>query len=206
MKRFKIKNVENSSTKQIEIHKILNITSENSIDAMKKSNIVNRNVRIDNEIRNEAVRDIAENSNADSQIFKNDIIDNNLLNSKTRNIHARIKCNTRRSNQLIKIENLLNNVERNTNTTAFATINEVSIERKNAIKIEKFEIYTNNCNFENFLIASLISRNRLFAINIFSKQLTLLINYAKKKNDDVVVVIENTNFDTFAVVFDLSIS
>ena len=44
LKRFKIKNTENSSTKQIEIHKMLNITSEDSIDAMKKSNIVNKNI------------------------------------------------------------------------------------------------------------------------------------------------------------------
>ena len=44
LKRFKIENVENSSTKQIEIHEMLNITSENSIDAMKKSNIVNKDV------------------------------------------------------------------------------------------------------------------------------------------------------------------
>ena len=55
LKRFKIKNVENSSTKQIEIHEMLNIMSENSIDAMKKLNIVNKNVRIDDEVRNEAV-------------------------------------------------------------------------------------------------------------------------------------------------------
>ena len=32
------------------------------------------------------------------------------------------------------------------------------------------------------------------------------MNYAKKKNDDVVAIIENTNFDTSAVVFDLSMS
>ena len=98
LKRFKIKNVENSSTKQIQIHEMLNITFENSIDAIKKSNIVNKNVRIDNEIRNEIARDIAESSNANNQIFKNDVTNNNLSNSKTRNIHARIKFNTCRSN------------------------------------------------------------------------------------------------------------
>ena len=32
------------------------------------------------------------------------------------------------------------------------------------------------------------------------------MNYAKKKNDDAVAIIENMNFNTFAVVFDLSIS
>ena len=62
---------------------MLNITSEDSIDAMKKSNIINRNVRIDDKIRNEIVRDIAESSDADSQIFKNDVTDDNLSNSKT---------------------------------------------------------------------------------------------------------------------------
>ena len=32
------------------------------------------------------------------------------------------------------------------------------------------------------------------------------MNYVKKENDDVVAIIENTNFDTSAVVLDLSIS
>ena len=32
---------------------MLNITFENSIDAMKKSNIINKDIRIDDEIRNE---------------------------------------------------------------------------------------------------------------------------------------------------------
>ena len=50
LKCFKIRNVENSSTKQIEIHEILNIASENLIDAMKKLNIINENIRIDDEI------------------------------------------------------------------------------------------------------------------------------------------------------------
>ena len=50
LKRFKTKNVENLSTEQIEIHEILNITSENSIDAMKKSDIVDKDVRINDEI------------------------------------------------------------------------------------------------------------------------------------------------------------
>ena len=89
---------------------MLNIAFENSIDV--------------------AVRNIAESSNAESQIFENNVTNNNLLNSKTRNIHARVKFSTRRSNRLIKIENLLNSVERSTNTTAFATIDEVSIEKK----------------------------------------------------------------------------
>ena len=74
------------------------------------------------------------------------------------------------------------------------------------MKIEKFKTYTNDCNLENFLIVSLIFQNRSFAINILLKQSTLSMNYAKKKNDDTVALIENTNFDTFAVVFDLSIS
>ena len=207
LKRFKIKNAENSSTKQIEIHEMLNIASENSINAMKKSNNINKNARIDDEVWNEVVRNIAESSNVDNQIFEDDVTDDNLSNSKTRNIHARIKSDTRRFNRLTEIENSLNNVERNTNTAAFATIDEISIEKEwNAIKIEKFKTYTNDCNSEDFLIVSLILRNRPFAINIFSKQSTLSMNYAKKKNDDAVAIIENTNFDTSAVVSDLSVS
>ena len=50
LKRFKTRDAENSSTKQIEIHEMLNITSENSINAMKKSNIINKNIRIDDKI------------------------------------------------------------------------------------------------------------------------------------------------------------
>ena len=65
LKRFK-KNIENLSTKQIEIYKILIITFENSIDAMKKSNIVNKNVRIDNEIRIKIARNIVESLNANN--------------------------------------------------------------------------------------------------------------------------------------------
>ena len=90
LKRFKTKDAENSSTKQIEIHEMLNIAPENSIDAMRKLNIVNKDVRIDNEVRSEAARDTAENLNASSQIFEDDITDDNLLNSKISNTHARI--------------------------------------------------------------------------------------------------------------------
>ena len=32
------------------------------------------------------------------------------------------------------------------------------------------------------------------------------MNYAKKKDNDVIAIIENTNFDIFTVVLDLSIS
>ena len=39
---------------------------ENLIDAMKKSNIVNKNVRIDDEVQNEVVRNIVENSDVNS--------------------------------------------------------------------------------------------------------------------------------------------
>ena len=98
MKRFKTRDAENSLMKQIEIHEMLNITSENLIDAMNKSNIVNKNVRIDDEIRNEVVRNIAESSNANNQLFEDDITDNNLSNSKTRNIYAKVKSSTCRSN------------------------------------------------------------------------------------------------------------
>ena len=82
LKQFKTRNIENSSTKQIEIHKMLNIAFENSIDAMKNLNIINKNVRIDDEIWNKVVRNIVESSDADSQIFENDVTNNNLLNSK----------------------------------------------------------------------------------------------------------------------------
>ena len=186
---------------------MLNITFENSIDVMKKSNIVNKDVRINDKIQNKTIWNIVKSSDADSQIFENDITNNNLLNSKIQNIHARIKFSTRRSKRLTEIENSLSSVERNTNTTTFATIDEVSIKKKwNMMKIEKFEIYTNDCNFEDFLIASLILRNRPFVINILSKSSTLLMNYAKKKNNDAVATIENTNFNISIIVFDLSVS
>ena len=97
---------------------------------MKKSNIINKNIRIDDEVRNEIVRNIVESSNADSQIFENDVTNDNLLNSKTRNTYARIKFSTRRSNRLIEIENSLSSVEQNTSITAFAAIDEVSIEKE----------------------------------------------------------------------------
>ena len=108
---------------------MLNIIFKNSIDAIKKSNIINKDGRIDDKIRNEIVRNYTENSDTDSQIFENDFINNNLINSKTRNIHTRIKSNIRRSNRLIKSKYLLNSVERNTNTTAFATIDEILIKK-----------------------------------------------------------------------------
>ena len=130
LKRLKTKNIENSLTKQIEIYEMLNIASEDSIDAMKKSNNINKNARVDDKIRNEAARDIAESLNADNQIFEDDVTNNNLSNSKTQNIYARIKSNTRRFNRLTEIENSLNSVERNTNTATFATIDEISIEKE----------------------------------------------------------------------------
>ena len=130
LRRFKTKNVKNLLTKQIKIYKILNITPENSIDAMKKSNNVNRNARIDNEVRSEIAQNIAESSNASSQIFENDTTDDNLSNSKIQDIHARIKFSIRRFNRLIEIENSLNGVERNINTATFAAIDKILIEKK----------------------------------------------------------------------------
>ena len=186
---------------------MLNVAPEDLIDAMKKLNNVNKDARIDDEVRNKAARNIAESSDTDSQIFKDDVTDDNLLNLKIQDTRARIKSSTRRFNWLIEIENSLNSVERSMNTAALSTIDEISIKKEwNAMKIEKFEIYINDYNSENSLIASLISRNRPFAVNISSKQSTLSVNYAKKKNDDVVAIIENTNFDTSTVIFDLSIS
>ena len=130
LKRFKIKNVKDSLTKHIEIHEMLNITPEDSIDAIKKSNIINKNIQVDNEIRSKAAWNIAENSNANNEIFENDVTNNNLTNSKTQNIHAKVKSSTRRSNRLIEIENLLNSVERSTSIATFATIDEVSIKKE----------------------------------------------------------------------------
>ena len=98
LKWFKPKDVKNLSTKQIEIHKILNVTFENLLDGMKKSDIINKNVRINDEVRSEVARNITESLNADDQVFENNITNDNLLNSKTRNIYARIKFNIRRSN------------------------------------------------------------------------------------------------------------
>ena len=109
---------------------MLNIAFENSIDAMKKSNNVNRNVRIDNKVRNEVDRNIVKSSDADSPIFEDDITNDNLLNSKIQDIHAKVKSNTRRFNRLTEIKNLLSSVERNTSTTAFATIDKISIEKE----------------------------------------------------------------------------
>ena len=97
---------------------------------MKKSNIVNKNVRVNDEVRSKIVRNTAENSNADNQTFRNDITNSNLLNSKARNIHARIKSSTRNLNRLIEIENSLSSVERSTNTTTLTTIDEISIEKE----------------------------------------------------------------------------
>ena len=109
---------------------MLIITSENLIDAMKKSNIINEDVRIDDEIRNKTIRNIVESSDANNQIFENDATNNNLSNSKTRNIHAKVKFSIRRSNRLIEIKNSLSSVERSTSTTTFATIDEISIKKK----------------------------------------------------------------------------
>ena len=73
------------------------------------------------------------------------------------------------------------------------------------MKIENFEIYINDCNSESSLITSLILWNRFFAMKIFSKQLTLTMNYMKKKDNNVVAMIENMNFNTFVIAFALSI-
>ena len=64
LKRFKIKNIKDSLTRQIEIHEILNIASENSINAIKKSNIINKNIQISNEVRSKTARNIIEKLNA----------------------------------------------------------------------------------------------------------------------------------------------
>ena len=96
---------------------------------MKKSNMINKDVRINDEVRNETARNTAESSNVNDQIFQNIITDGNLINSKIRNIHTTIKFNTCRSNRLIEIKNSLSNIDRKTNITNFATINEILIEK-----------------------------------------------------------------------------
>ena len=130
LKRFKTKDAEDSSTRQTETHEMLNVASEDPIDAMKKSNNVNRNARVDDEVRSEAVRNTAESSDTGSQIFENDVTDDNLLNSKARDIRARVKSSTRRFNRLTEIENLLSSVGRSTSTAAFSAIDEISIEKE----------------------------------------------------------------------------
>ena len=97
---------------------------------MKKSNLINRNVQINDEVRNKVVQNIAESSNTNDHIFKIVITDGNLLNSKSRNLHAIVNHSTRRSNRLTEIENFLNNVDQRTNLTAFAIINEILIGKK----------------------------------------------------------------------------
>ena len=117
------------------------------------------------------------------------------------------KSDARRSNQLTEIKDLLNRIGREKDTAAFAAIDKISIEKEwNEIGIENFETYTNDCNFEDSLIALLIPRNLPFAVRIFSKQLILIMNYVKKKNNDAVAMIENTNFNMSAIAFVLSIS
>ena len=121
--------------------------------------------------------------------------------------YATVKSSTRRSNRFIEIKNSLSSIDRKTNTTTFAIIDEISIKKKwNAIKIENFESYTNNYNFKNSLITSLIFRNRLFTIKTFSKQAILSINYRRRKKNDVIAIIENTNFNMFIAVFNILIS
>ena len=66
---------------------------------MKKSNIVNKNIWVNDEIRNEVARNTTESLNINNQIFENNIIDDNLLNSKARNIHVKIKSSIRLSNR-----------------------------------------------------------------------------------------------------------
>ena len=57
LKQFKTRNAEDSSTKhwQIAIYEMLNIWFKNSINAMKNSNTVNKDIRITNEVWNEIV-------------------------------------------------------------------------------------------------------------------------------------------------------
>ena len=97
---------------------------------MKKSNIINRNVRVIDEVRNEAVRNTSESFSDDDQIFRNITADDNLLNLEIRNTHATNKLNARRSNRLIEIESSLSKIDREKDTATFAAIDEISIKKK----------------------------------------------------------------------------
>ena len=76
---------------------------------------------------------------------------------------------------MTEIENLLDNIDRKKNTTIFTTIDKLLIKKEwNTIKVENFKTYTNDDNFENSSIVSLISRNWFFAMRIFLKQSILV--------------------------------
>ena len=135
LKQFRTRNIENSSTKQVEIHEILNTILENSIDAMLKSNIHSQNVRVIDEVRNGTARDAVEKSDVNDQVFEYIIVKNNLLSLKIRNVYMIVKSSTRHLDRLIQIEHSLNSVDRRTSTTTFTIMNEILIEKK--IKCDK---------------------------------------------------------------------
>ena len=66
---------------------------------------------------------------------------------------------------------------------------------------QKFEVYINDYNFENFLIVFLIFRNQSFAIIISLKKLTLLINYKEEINNDEIIIFKKRNINVFTTAF-----
>ena len=132
---------------------MLNTTSENLWKELRKRVVLNKNIRNADEIRNETVRNVFKNSDL-----------------KIRNIYATFKFDIDCFNLFVKIENCLNNVDRKASTATFVTVNGISSEKQwNAVKAKNFKENTNDCNFEDSLIAFLIFRNRFFVMRIFSK-------------------------------------
>ena len=152
-------------------------------------------------VGNETLENRTKNFNLANPIFRETITNSSSTNLKIRNIYVTINFSIRRSNRLINIENSSNDDDRKIITIVFAIINEISTTEKwNAIEVEEFEIYMNDCNLENFLIALLIFRNQSFAMMIFSKKSTSM-NYEKEMNDDEIIMFEKTNINVLAAAF-----
>ena len=97
---------------------------------IEKTDIVNKNIRNIDKIRNEVAREVFENSNEKNRALKNLIADDNLTDSKVQESYTIVKLSIRRFNRFVKIENDLNNVDRKANITTFAAIDKISIEKK----------------------------------------------------------------------------
>ena len=160
-KIIKIENNENIEIEDVVI--VVNIEHhvfKNIYIIVNVENEIFQNVIENAIVENETFENKTKNFNLINSIFKNTITNNNSTNSEIENIYVTINFSICRSNRLIDIKNVLNNDDRKTITIAFAIINKISTTEKwNAIKIEEFEIYINDYNFENFLIAFLMFRN-----------------------------------------------
>ena len=73
---------------------MLNVSFKNSMNVMRRSNMIDKNFQIINKVRDEPVRNTGESSSANDQIFEYMTADDNLLNSKIQNIHTINKFNT----------------------------------------------------------------------------------------------------------------